>query len=184
MDVREPLAGVPAGASPSPPRSWPRSRRGVRAGGRVVGSVVAGVVAALGTHVLAGRSDDTSAPQRKAPVAWQRTGVSASGLEKRLGIRVTEVAVTGGGGLLDLRFQVVDPDRATAIHDPATPPAIVDEASGLVVHDLLMGHAHRGAMKPAVTYYLIFESPANWVHRGSRVTVLLGDAQLEHVVVS
>jgi len=35
-----------------------------------------------------------------------------------------------------------------------------------------------------VSYYLVFENPRNWVHRGSRVTVLLGDAQVEHVVVA
>jgi hypothetical protein len=70
------------------------------------------------------------------------------------------------------------------VHDPATPPAIVDEHTGLVLHSLLMGHAHEGELKAAVTYYLIFENTGEWVHRGSSVTVLLGDAQVEHVVVA
>jgi len=46
-----------------------------------------------------------------------------------------------------------------------------------------MDHAHKGELKAAVTYYLIFENTANWVHGGSKVSVLLGDALVEHVVV-
>jgi hypothetical protein len=117
------------------------------------------------------------------PVQWQRPTVGADDLAERLGVRLTQVAVTGGGGLLDLRFQVVDPDRASAIHDAETPPAIVDESTGLLINGLLMGHSHSGPFKAAVTYYLVFESTGNWVHRGSRVTVLLGNTQVEHVVV-
>jgi hypothetical protein len=91
--------------------------------------------------------------------------------------------VTGGGGLVDLRYQVVDPDRANALHEPSTPPAVVDERSGLVVHELLMSHSHTGPFKAGVTYYLVFNNPGNWVRHGSKVTVLLGNAQVEHVVV-
>jgi len=98
-------------------------------------------------------------------------------------VRLIRVAVTAGGGLLDLRYQVVDPNKATAVHEARTPPAIIDEHTGLVLNRLLMGHAHHGQLKPAVSYYLIFENTGNWVHRGSEVTVLLGDAQVEHVVV-
>jgi hypothetical protein len=29
----------------------------------------------------------------------------------------------------------------------------------------------------------VFNNPGNWIHRGSRVSVLLGNAQVEHVVV-
>ncbi|WP_380112559.1 hypothetical protein [Dactylosporangium cerinum] len=45
-----------------------------------------------------------------------------------------------------------------------------------------MNHAHSGPMKPAVTYYLVFENPGGWVRQETVVTVLLGDAQVEHVV--
>jgi hypothetical protein len=109
--------------------------------------------------------------------------VGADALGDRSGVRITRVAVSGDGGLVDLRFKVVDPDRADALHDQRTPPAVVDEQSGLVVHDLLMSHSHSGPFKAGVTYYLVFENPGNWVRRGSKVTVLLGNAQVEHVTV-
>ena len=114
------------------------------------------------------RSDQSAAaPAPVAQIAWGRTPVDADGLAQRSGVRITRVAVTGGGGLLDLRFQVLDPNRANSLHDAATPPAVIDEDTGLVVRDLLMSHAHTG----------------NWIRRGAKVTVLLGQAQVAHVVV-
>ena len=109
--------------------------------------------------------------------------VTPAGLAAKSGVRVVRVAVTGGGGLLDLRFQAVDTDKAAAVHDPATPPELVDEETGVVVNGLLMGHQHKGRLKAGQTYYLIFNNPGNLVHRGSKVTVVLGDARLLHVPV-
>jgi len=117
------------------------------------------------------------------PPEWRRPAVSAAGLAERSGVRLVRVAVTAGGGLLDLRYQVVDPSKAVTVHEAKTPPAIIDERTGLVLNRLLMGHAHQGQLKPAVSYYLVFENTGNWVHRGSEITVLLGDAEVEHVVV-
>ena len=117
------------------------------------------------------------------PPSWQRTSVSAAGLAQTSGVNLVRVAVSGDGGRLDLRFQVVDPSKTVALHGARTPPAIVDERTGLVINKLFMGDSH-GPYKAAVSYYLVFENPRNWVHPSSRVTVLLGDAQVEHVVVT
>jgi hypothetical protein len=116
-------------------------------------------------------------------VSWERAPVSADGLVDRLGVRVVQVALTGGGGLLDLRYQVIDADKAAGLHDPATPPAIVEEGTGLVAKDLLMGHAHSEGFKAGVTYYFVFENPGNLVKPGDRVSILLGGIQVEHIDV-
>lgn len=152
--------------------------------GAVTGSALA--VGALVVWLALG-ADGGPSPSSAAPaavqVAWGRSAVDADGLAQRSGVRITQVAVTGGGGLLDLRYQVLDPNRANNLHDAATPPAIVDEATGLVVHDLLMNHAHSGKYTAGETYYLVFENPGNWIRRGSTVTVLLGNSQVEHLKV-
>lgn len=124
-----------------------------------------------------------AAPEAGPQVSWDRAPVSADGLVDRLGVRVVQVALTGGGGLLDLRYQVIDADKAAGLHDPATPPALVDEGTGLVANDLLMGHAHTEGFKPGVTYYFVFENPGNLVQSGARVSVLLGGIQVEHIDV-
>jgi hypothetical protein len=150
--------------------------------GGLTGVVVAVVAAGLALWLTNANGDRESA-DNPVPVAWQRPVVVADKLPQRTGVEITRVAVTGDGGLVDLRFAVVDPDLANALHEEGTPPAVVDEKTGLVVHDLLMNHSHTGAYKAGVTYYLVFNNPGNWIHRGSRVSVLLGNAQVEHVVV-
>jgi hypothetical protein len=169
------------GTGPAPPRRGRFRLPGrVRIAGFLVGVLIAAGIGALALW-LPQRS--SAKPSTVPPPEWQRPPVSASGLAERSGVRLVRVAVTGGGGLLDLRYQVVDPSKAVTVHEAETPPAIMDERTGLVLNRLLMGHAHHGALKSAVSYYLIFENTGNWVRRGSKVTVLLGDAQVEHVVV-
>jgi len=109
--------------------------------------------------------------------------VSAAGLEARSGVRVVRVAVSGDGGLLDLRYKVLDANKAQAVHDRANAPLLIDERTGGLVNELLMGHIHSNAPKTGLTYYLLFVNPGNIVRRGSRVTVRLGDARLAHVRV-
>ena len=171
----------PAPAPAPDPAGRSRDRR-ARLRGTLAGIVLA-VVAALAVVVLR-QPGGPAEPAAAVPIAWARPVVGADGLVQRTGVRITRVAVTGGGGLLDLRFQVVDADKAHGLHDPATPPALVDEHTGLVLSHLLMNHSHSGDYQPAVTYYLVFENTGGWVRRGGKVTVLLGNAQVEHVVVA
>ena len=128
----------------------------------------------------------TSAPAEPTavvPLALQRPVVTEDGLVEAIGVKIVYVAVTGGGGLIDLRFQVVDPEKANRVHDADYPPTIVDESTGLVVNQLLMGHAHNGPYTAGQTYYLIFENPGNIVQSGGRVSVLLGNAEVDHIVL-
>lgn len=148
--------------------------------------VVAGVAIGLAVLLLlmmVRHQPGVKTPADAVAINWARPIVDADGLAQRSGVRVSLVAVTGAGGLVDLRYQVLDPNAASAVHDPANPPAVVDERTGLVVQNLLMNHAHSGAYRAGATYYLVFENPGNWVRRGAKVTVLLGNARLEHVTV-
>jgi len=122
-------------------------------------------------------------PNIRAPIGLVRPVVSADGLIDKTGIKIVYVALTGGGGLLDLRFTVIDPDKAAAVHDDQTPPMIIDEATGLIVDNLLMGHSHEGSYNPGQTYYLIFENPGNIVQRGGLVSVMLGNTEIDNIMV-
>jgi hypothetical protein len=163
---------------------WLASVAGYAVGFGVVAAVAAGIWIAM---ALRGDRPATGSTPAARPAtlaaSWVRPAVSPDALVARSGVRIVQVSMTGGGGLVDVRFRVVDPDRAASIHDPATPPALVEEPNGLVINQLLMSHAHASSYKPNVTYYLIFENPGNLLHRGARVSVLLGDAQVENVPV-
>jgi hypothetical protein len=153
---------------------------------RLLGIASGVVLAAAGIgayQVLTRPGDDRNAAATPSTTASQKVPpiVSSAGLAQRNGIRIVHVAVTGGGGLLDLRYQVLDPDKAGAVH--LAPPEMVDERSDAVVDNLLMGHQHRGVLHAGQTYYLIFLNPGNLVTRGDRVTVALGGLRVRHVVV-
>jgi hypothetical protein len=151
---------------------------GAVAGAGVVLAALAGYL--LGPHINGGRHASTAGVP---PAAVEGPHVSAAGLVQRSGVRISQLAISGGGGLVDLRYQVVDPEKANSVHDRATPPVLVDERTGLLVNELLMGHMHKGQMKAGQTYYLIFVNPGNLVRRGTPMTVQLGNAQVAHVRV-
>jgi hypothetical protein len=155
------------------------SGRRVRVLGALTGAVLV-VAAVVGFKLL---HSSGAAPGRAAISKQVSPLVSLDGLQARSGVRISQLDVTGAGGLIDLRFQVVDPSRAASVHSPATPPMLVDERTGVVVNQLFMGHQHRSGMKAGQSYYLIFNNPGNLVERGSRVTVQLGAARVAHVPV-
>ncbi|MDX6450924.1 MAG: hypothetical protein QOH16_973 [Gaiellaceae bacterium] len=109
--------------------------------------------------------------------------VSAQGLVDESGVELTRVALSGSGGLVDVRYRVIDPDKATSVHASENPPLILDQRSGAIVNQLLMAHMHHGRPKVGVTYYLIFMNPGDVIRRGSRVSIQLGGARVEGVTV-
>jgi hypothetical protein len=156
-------------------------RRRLLLGAATGAGLVAAGFAAYALLVRTGGDDRVSASPPQAVVEKIPPIVSAAGLAQRNGIRIVHVALTGAGGLVDLRFQVLDSDKAASIH--GAPPEMVDERTGAVVDQLLMGHSHKGALHVGQTYYLIFENPGDFVHHGSRVTVELGGLRVRHVAV-
>ncbi len=148
------------------------------------------VIAPLaGLLLLAGLSLRLFALSRPAtPANPPQTGRDLASLpqaafEEATGVRVTLVAVTGQGGLIDFRYQVIDPDKAVIVHDPEKPPTLVAEATGQVIDRPWMQHGHSGELNPGVTYYLILVNPKGGLKSGDSVSVLIGDFRLEHVRV-
>jgi hypothetical protein len=151
--------------------------------GAGIATAVAGVAFYRGTSTAAPGGADAPRPSSAVATTWQRPVVDAATLADLEGIRVVQVALTGDGGLLDLRVQVVDPDKAAALHDLTWPPALIDETSNAVADELLMGHSHSDPFKAGQTYYFVFQNPGNLVQRGGTVSVLLGRAELAHIAV-
>ncbi|HMJ36241.1 MAG TPA: hypothetical protein VK501_20235 [Baekduia sp.] len=151
-----------------------RRRLAVRATGVAVGA------AAAAGALLAFTSGDGAHGAQGHPLPM---AVTVEGLADRSGVRDVRVHVTGGGGLLDVRYEVVDPGKAALLHDAGTPPAIVYEPTGTPIEGLLMGHLPHGSAKPGVSSFMIFVNPGNIVRPGDEVGVILGPARLPHVRV-
>jgi len=160
------------------PSRDPRGRV-VRLLAAVTGAGLVAVGYVLVTLLAGGHRDSVSAEQSARETIPPL--VSVAGLARRNGIRIRQLAVTGAGGLIDLRYQVLDSDKAAAVH--TAPPELVDEGTGVVVDQLLMGHSHKGVLHAGQTYYLLFENPGDLVRRGSEVTVALGGLRVPHIRV-
>jgi hypothetical protein len=132
------------------------------------------VVAMVAGGLLFVSGSPTSTTDRTAQLA-------PSAFEEKTGVRVALVGLTAGTGLVDFRFQVIDPEKATVVHQ--YPPFLVDERTGKVIDSLFMGHSHQGELKTGYTYPLLFVNEQGVVKLGGLVSIIIGDARLEHVSV-
>lgn len=98
------------------------------------------------------------------------------------GIRILHVGLLAGGSMLDLSYQVVDPDKAVIVHDDEYPPGFLVEATGQIINTPYHDHADFDAHH-AVTYHELIMNPAGVLKPGDKITVLVGQSRLEHIIV-
>lgn len=155
-------------ARPAPDRAHPRRSR----------SWVAIVLALAVTGFLVVRSMLPST----ADVRSGTEAVNAQEFAARTGITVSLLGVTAGGGMIEFRYQVVDPDKASRlVHDDAVRPILVVEDTGATLVMSSRPHGHKAELKLGGTYFFLLANANNAVRKGSRVTIVVGDVRLEHV---
>jgi hypothetical protein len=142
----------------------------------VLAAVALSVPAAL-TLWLTSRGGETDGVTALTPAAF----------EEATGVRIVRIASVGGGGIIDLRFQVLDPDKALVVHDKQSPLSIVDERSGMALRAAFHGKHSGGTaqvgLNPGLTYYLLFANSGGVLQRSDLASVAVGDVRLEHVPV-
>lgn len=116
----------------------------------------------------------------KVPVTGEPRVLTVQGLEDEFGIRLRLIGVTASGGLIDLRYKVVDLEKALPLlgsHE--TMPELVDEASGkrLVAPEGVM---HHGDLEERV-YFMHYPNGGNKIKPGSLVSVVMGDITVEGI---
>ena len=110
------------------------------------------------------QSGPMHAPGAKAPESLQ--------VEAQLGIRFSHVAVVGGGGLVELTYTVLDPEKATTFQSDTThPPTIfrTGDSDNPVHIAALMKQGHD--LRPGQTYFILYENPHGVVHSGDTVRI-------------
>jgi hypothetical protein len=127
-------------------------------------------------------------PARAAPTAEpgarrEATLVDSATLESSFGIRITQIAVTGGGGLVDLRFTVLDPAKARPLlADHASPPRLVPEGGGNALQAPAHGAMRNVRLHKDAACFLIYPNARSAIQPGTRVAVAFGDVRVEPVV--
>ena len=103
-------------------------------------------------------------------------------VEQEFGARLTHIGVSADGGLLDLRYLVLDPGKADALSEtPADVPRIVVESSGVVLQTAALMGAHHD-LQAGRTAFLLYRNTGGAVQPGTLVTVMFDDLKIEHVV--
>jgi hypothetical protein len=104
-------------------------------------------------------------------------------MESSLGIRVQQAAVVADGGLVEIRYTVLDGQKASKFqNDVHHPPVLHSERrKGDVYRAALMKQGHE--LRPGQTYYILYLNNAHAIRSGETLEVEAGGSRLQHVPV-
>lgn len=105
-------------------------------------------------------------------------------IENQFGVRFLGVDVTAGGGMLQIRYQVLDSAKTESLHDEQTAPFVLDSAGNKYADPGIVGHSHIGKTKAAgTTDYILLANAQGGVTSGTFVTIQVGTFTLTQVPV-
>ena len=168
--VEEPM-GPGAQLEPVPAASRRRARSWAMT---LMGVVVLPIALAVGVTALAPSVPDASSARV----------ISAATLEADYGVRFDLVAVTASGGLVDLRFTVLDEGKAkTLFHTAASSPALLVEGKGTVLRTK-KGMSHSLSLLTGGRYFVLFSNSGGVIQAGTKVSVVIDDVRLESMAAT
>lgn len=130
-----------------------------------------------------------NAPPPAVPGAPLTMPASAE-IEGRFGVRFTQVGITADGGMVDLRYQVLDPDKAMALMsmsmaeaetNPAAPKLIIEADGTEIANSEVM--SMKQLPEANSIQFILYANPRGLLKPGMQVTVVVGDLRLPHVPV-
>ncbi|MEI8068207.1 MAG: hypothetical protein WCH38_00185 [Actinomycetota bacterium] len=105
-------------------------------------------------------------------------------IENQFGVRFLGVDVTAGGGMLQIRYQVLDSAKTEALHDEQTAPFVLDGAGHKYADPGIVGHSHIGKTKEAgTTDFILLANAQGGIEAGMFVTIQVGTFTLTQVPV-
>ena len=139
------------------------------------------LLAATVVMILAsGKADAAETPYKPTPY---------SEIEDKLGIKIVGLRRSAVGYMLDFRYRLLDPAKASSLLDRKIHPYLLDEATGaqLGVPDApKVGQLRPTSRNNVITgrnYYILFANPGRYLQAGSKVTLIAGDARISHLTV-
>jgi hypothetical protein len=105
-----------------------------------------------------------------------------------LGVRVQGLKLTADGYVVDLRYRVLDPDKARPLLDRKVRPVLVDESTGkryYVPSPPIVGSLRQTARNKVIhtdrNYFILFANPDRQLQAGSLVTLHVGDRKADQL---
>jgi hypothetical protein len=118
----------------------------------------------------------------------QAARLDKAAMEEKFGVEVVAIRLTAAGNMLDFRYRVKDPARALPLFGKNVATFLVDQASG--VKSTVQDTANIGAMRSTSRnpvagkeYFILFVNTSNFIKKGNRVTVAIGDFFVPDLVI-
>lgn len=126
--------------------------------------------------------------EAKAVAEAEKAVAQQDEIEDKYGIRVLSIRLSAANYMLDFRYHVSDVEKAQAILTRKIKPHVIIEDSGrklVVPVSAKLGPLRQSPkyIKPNKNYFAFFANPAGAVKSGDKVTVVMGEAKIEHLVV-
>lgn len=108
-------------------------------------------------------------------------------LKNRWGVEIVSLRRTAHGHMLDFRYRVLDPEKATALFERQTKPTLIHQPTGKVL--AVPKTAKVGPLrssdtpKEGRTYWTFFGNAGGLVKTGDKVTVAIGDFRAPNLIV-
>ena len=137
---------------------------------------------AAAISAAASASDSASDSAASAEKRTAATTISVKTLEERYGIRLRLLAVTALGGMVDLRYMIMDQTKATDLAQYLGEIELVDDDSGVTLK-MATGHGmHRNdRIEDGQLNFHFFANAGNAIKPGHPVTVVIGPVRLEAI---
>ena len=129
-----------------------------------------------------------------AAVAWRTTNTEAAArggyrvpqsarMEARLGVRFVRAAVVADGGLVELRYTVLDAQKASAFQRQVHHPPMLhsEKRGGTLYRTALMRQGHD--LRPGQDYYILYLNNKGVVRPGETMQIDAGGTSLTQVPV-
>jgi hypothetical protein len=109
---------------------------------------------------------------------------------ERWGVEIVSLRLTAEGNMIDLRYRIVDPDKAAFLVDRTNKAYLLDQESGRAVG--VPNTAKVGPLRQTTKYgkppadrvfFMLFANPGRMIESGSRMTLAVGDFRVEDLVL-
>jgi hypothetical protein len=126
-------------------------------------------------------------------VVWRTTGAAqadhgygvprSSSLEAKLGVRFVQAEVVADGGIVELRYTVLDAQKASKFQSNVHHPPVLrsEERSGSLYRTALMRQGHD--LRPGQDYYILYLNNHHAVRSGETLEITAGTDSLAKVPV-
>ncbi len=109
--------------------------------------------------------------------------------EERLGVKIRAVRLSAAGFMLDLRYRVLDADKAAPMLDRKVQPYLLDSrgarlgvpASPKV--GALRSTRRGGEILMDRDYSMLFGNPGRYLKQGSKITLVVGEQKIENLTI-